>query len=147
MISLDLLSFQKQLKTKKVDNKKFLFDPIRKKFLVLQPEEMVRQLFILYLIHEKKISKNRIGIEKSLKVNTLNRRLDILIYDKSVAPFMLIECKAPSVKIDQSTFEQIARYNLPLQVPYLVVTNGMTTYCCKMDYKNESFEFLKELPD
>lgn len=147
MISLDLLSFQKQLKTKKVDNKKFLFDPIRKKFLVLQPEEMVRQLFILYLIHEKKISKNRIGIEKSLKVNTLNRRLDILIYDKSVAPFMLIECKAPSVKIDQSTFEQIARYNLPLQVPYLVVTNGMTTYCCKMDYQNESFEFLKELPD
>jgi len=146
MISLNLLAYQNQLKTKKQDNKKFIFDPIRKKYLVLQPEELVRQLLILYLIQEKKISKNRIGIEKSLKVNHLNRRLDILIYDKDVQPFMLIECKAPAVKISQSTFEQIARYNLPLRVPYLMVTNGMHTYCCKMDYEKESFEFLEELP-
>ena len=147
MIFLDLLSYQNQLKTKKVDNKKFIFDPIRKKYLVLQPEELVRQLLILYLIDEKNINKNRIGIEKSLKVNDLNRRLDILIYDKAVQPYMLIECKAPSVKIDQTTFEQIARYNLPLRVPYLLVSNGMTTYCCKMDYEKETFEFLTALPD
>jgi len=147
MISLDLLSYQNQLRTKKVENKKFIFDPIRKKYLVLQPEELVRQLLVLFLIHEKKISKNRIGIEKSLKVNTLNRRLDILIYDDAIQPQMLIECKAPSVKIDQSTFEQIARYNLPLQVPYLLVTNGLSTYCCKMDYEKETFEFLDELPN
>lgn len=146
MISLDLLAFQKQLKTKTQDNKKFIFDSIRKKYLVLQPEELVRQLLILYFIHEKKISRNRIGIEKSLKVNHLNRRLDMLIYDKDVQPYILIECKAPNVKITQSTFEQIARYNLPLQVPYLLVTNGMHTYCCKMDYEKESFEFLEELP-
>jgi len=70
----------------------------------------------------------------------------MLIYDKAVNPHILIECKAPAVKIDQSTFEQIARYNLPLRVPYLLVTNGMTTYCCKMDYEKESFEFLEEIP-
>ena len=146
MISLDLLAYQSKLKTKKVGNKKYLFDPIRKKYLVLQPEELVRQLLIIYFLEEKKTSKNRIGIEKSLKVNTLNRRLDILIYDKEVNPHILIECKAPTVKINQSTFEQIARYNLPLRVPYLLVTNGMTTYCCKMDYENETFEFLDEIP-
>ena len=146
MIAIDLLSYQSKLKTKKVENKKYLFDPIRKKYLVLQPEELVRQLLILYLIEEKKISKNRIGIEIGLKVNGLARRLDLLIYDDAVNPFILIEVKAPSVKIDQSTFEQIARYNLPLRVPYLLVTNGMTTYCCKMNYKKETFEFLMEIP-
>jgi len=146
IINLDLLSFQSFLKIKKEKEKQFLFCPIRKKNLVLQPEELVRQLLIIYLIEKKGYSKSRIAVEKSLTINELYRRFDVLIYDKNTTPFLLVECKAPEVKITQSTFEQIAQYNLSLHVPYLLVTNGITTYCCKMDYNSESFEFIDKIP-
>lgn len=146
IITLDLLSFQPFLKIKNENGKQYLFCPIRKKHLVLQPEELVRQLLLVYLIENKGYTKPRIAVEKSLTINELYRRFDILIYDKNTNPFLLIECKAPEVKITQSTFEQIAQYNLALRVPYLLVTNGISTYCCKMDYKNESYEFIQEIP-
>lgn len=147
MIELDLLQFQPFLKTKKEHNKSYLFCPIRKKYLVLQPEELVRQLLFIYLVEKKGFPKSRIAAEKGLIINELTRRFDLLVYDKNTHPFLLIECKAPEVKITQSVFEQIAQYNLQLQVPYLLVTNGLTTYCCKMDYENQSFEFIKEIPN
>ena len=146
MINLNLLEFKSFLKIKKEDGKQYLFCPIRKKHLVLQPEELVRQLLIIFLIEKKEYPKPCIAVEKSLTINELYRRFDVLLYDKNTKPFLLVECKAPEVKITQSTFEQIAQYNLSLQVPYLLVTNGITTYCCKMDYQDESFEFIQEIP-
>lgn len=145
-IDIDFMVFSEKLKVKKTEDKVFLFDPIRKKYLVKAPEELVRQLVLQYLILEKNYNKNRIRTEKGLKVNDLSKRCDILIYDKKLAPFLLVEVKSPKVKITQQTFEQIARYNLPLRVQYLVVTNGFNTYCCEMDYDKKSFSFLSEIP-
>lgn len=146
MIDIDLLAKQGQLKVKNEEGNRFLFDPIRKKWLVIQPEELVRQLVILYLIEEKGYNKNRINIEMGLQVNELKKRCDILVYDNEMEPFLLVECKAPSVNVSQAAFRQIANYNLPLRVPYLFVTNGLVNYCCRMDYEEESFEFVKEVP-
>ncbi len=147
MIELDLLQFQDRLEIKEEANKRFIFDPIRKKHLVLTPEELVRQLLICYLVEEKGYSKNRIALEKSLKVNGMPRRWDILIYDEQTNPILLVECKAPKVKVNQSTFEQVARYNLSLKVPFLLVSNGLNTYCCQIDFKEQSFHFLQEIPN
>lgn len=145
LIELDLLAYQSQLKQKKENGQRFIFDPIRRKYLVLAPEELVRQLIILYLL-DQGYNKNRIRSEMGLQVNELYKRCDILLYDKALNPFMLVECKAPKVKVDQSTFEQIARYNLPLKVRYLLVTNGLHTYCCEMDYEKQSYTFLPQIP-
>jgi hypothetical protein len=146
MIELDLMQYKDLLRVKKEKSKTFLFDPLRKKWLVLQPEELVRQLIILYLIRERGYNSNRIKVEKGLKVNDLYKRCDVLIYNLAVEPLMLVECKAPQVKVNQETFRQIAHYNLPLRVPYLLVTNGIRTYCCRMDYETEDFEYLEEVP-
>ena len=123
-----------------------LFDPIRKKYLVLAPEELVRQLVVHYLLLEKQYPKTKISVEKGIKVNSLAKRCDLLIYDHDLNPAILVECKAPGIKINQKAFEQIARYNLPLKVAYLIVTNGITTYCCKMDYVEEKFTYLDKIP-
>jgi len=146
MIQLDLLSKSDQLQTKQEADKRYLFDPIRKKWLVMQPEELVRQLIILYLVQEKNYNRNRIRIEMGLQVHDLQKRCDILVYDHQMVPFLLIECKAPSVAVNQQTFRQIAHYNLPLKVPYLLVSNGMVSHCCKMNYEDRSFEFVKSIP-
>ncbi len=127
-----------------------VFDPIRRKWLVIQPEELVRLLTIEYLIDDRKFNSNHIAVEKLLIVNERRKRCDILVYANDNAgklnPWLLIECKAPSVPVSEATFRQIASYNLPLKVRYLLVTNGRQTYCCEMDYERESFEFLNEVP-
>lgn len=146
-LQIDFLQYRQQLKTRRDQDKTWLWGIIRQKYLVLQPEEVVRQLTLLYLLQQKGYNKNRIGVEKGLKVNELSKRCDILVYTPDMRPFLLIECKAPEVPLTQSTFEQIARYNLPLHVDYLLVTNGMHTYCCKMNYQEESFTFLEEVPE
>lgn len=145
-LNIDFLQYKSQIKTRRSENKTWIWDFIRQKYLVLLPEELVRQLVLHYLIEDRGYNKNRISIEKGLKVNGLAKRCDILIYNKEVRPFLLVECKAPEVALSQSTFEQIARYNLPLQVDYLMVTNGRHTFCCKMDYEKETFTFLEEIP-
>ncbi len=146
MIELDLLSKREQLQTKQEADKRYLFDPIRKKWLVMQPEELVRQLIILYLQQEKNYNRNRIRIEMGLQVHELHKRCDILVYDNEMVPFLLIECKAPSVAVTQQTFRQIANYNLPLKVPYLLVSNGIVSYCCKMNYEDRNYEFVTSIP-
>ena len=123
----------------------FIFDDIRKKYLRLTPEEWVRQNFVKYLIDEKKYPASLIVIEKGLKLNELTKRADVLIYKDSY-PILLVECKAPTVKINQNTFDQISRYNLTFKVPYLMVTNGMNHYCCQIDFENNSYHFLEEIP-
>lgn len=147
MIELDLTVWEKSLRLKREAGVSYLLDPIRNKWLVLQPEEIVRQLMVQYLIGEKQYNKNRIRIEQGLLVNGLSKRCDILIYDNAIKPLLLVECKSPKVGITQATFEQIANYNLPLQVKYLVVTNGPATFCCEMDYENQSFRFLSAIPE
>ena len=146
LIQLPLLDKQQGLQTRTFEDRRQVFDPIRRRWLVLLPEEHVRQLLLLYLVQELGYSPNRIGIEKMLLVNTMTRRCDVLIYAPDMSPWMLIECKAPAVPISQSTFDQVARYNMPLQVPYLTVTNGIQTFCCSLDYEQSSYTFLGSLP-
>ena len=145
-IEIDFTSYRDLIQLKKDNQKTLIFDPVRKKYLVLAPEELVRQMVIQYLIREKKFPQTMIGVEKGLKVNSLSKRCDILIYGQKMQPLLLVECKAPKVVINEKTFEQIARYNLPLQVQYLLVTNGITTYCCKMNYVEQQFTFLEKIP-
>jgi len=138
---------QYPIKIKEEGGTRYIFDSIRKKYLVLLPEEWVRQNFIQFLIHEKNYAASLIAIEKGLKLNELQKRADIVIYDNMAKPIVLIECKAPKIKINQEVFEQVARYNMVFKVPYLVVTNGLEHYCAKVDFKTNSFEFLEDIPD
>ena len=132
---------------KNSENKTHIFDVVRKKFVVLQPEEWVRQHCIQYLIQEKNYPISLINVEKVVLINGLKKRYDIVIFDSNGSLVLVVECKAPKVKISQTTFDQIARYNLTLKAHYLMVTNGLNHYFCTMNYYNESFEFLKTLPD
>jgi hypothetical protein len=129
------------------ENKVSIFDEIRKKFIILTPEEWVRQHVVLYLLEEKKYPKSLINVEKVLKVNGLRKRYDVVVYNPDGSIFVLIECKAPEIKIAQATFDQIARYNMTLKAEYLMVTNGLNHYFCIMDFENEKYQFLKELPN
>ena len=107
-----------------------------------QPFELV----ICYLLEEQNYNRNRIAIEKKLEVNGMTKRCDILVFQKDMQPWLLVECKAPGVALNEATFRQVALYNMPLHVQYLMVTNGHTTYCCRMDYEKNDFEFLDEIP-
>ena len=131
---------------KNSENKVAIFDEIRKKFIILTPEEWVRQHVVRFLLEEKKFPKSHINVEKLIKVNDLSKRYDIVVYQPNGELFLLVECKAPEVKITQQTFDQIARYNLVLNAKYLMVTNGLNHYFCQMDFENEKYIFLQELP-
>jgi hypothetical protein len=124
----------------------YIFDEIRKRFLVLTPEEWVRQHVVQYLIIEKKYPKSLIKLEGGLRLNSLQKRSDILLYNNQGRKIMLVECKAPAVKITQNTFDQIARYNFVHQVDHLLVSNGLTHYCCEIDHEQQSYKFLAETP-
>ena len=132
---------------KNSENKVAIFDEIRKKFVVLTPEEWVRQHVVQYLLLEKKYPKSLINVEKLVKVNGLNKRYDIVVFQPNGEIFLLIECKAPEVAISQQTFDQIARYNLQLNAQFLMVTNGLNHYFCQMDFENEQYVLLREAPE
>ena len=132
---------------KNSENKISIFDSIRKKFVILQPEEWVRQHCIQFLINEKGFPKSLINIEKELTINSLKKRYDIVVFNSDGSIHLIVECKAPKIIIKQDTFDQIARYNLKLNATYLMVTNGLNHYYCQMDFKNECYTFLKEIPN
>ena len=134
------------LKTKLVEGTTQVFDQVRKKYLVLTPEEWVRQHFIHYLNQEKNYPLGLMGAEKMVKYNGMKTRADIVLYAADGKPNMIVECKAPNVKITQDAFNQIAKYNFKLKVPFLVVTNGMQHFCCKMEYESNEIKFLEEIP-
>ncbi|MGK0325182.1 MAG: hypothetical protein ACJA1D_000521 [Polaribacter sp.] len=134
-------------KFKSSENKTLIFDKLRKKYMVLTPEEWVRQHFVYFLIEEKKYPVSLIAIEKQLTINNLKKRSDILVFNTDGKPEIIVECKAPSIKITQDAFDQIARYNLKLKAKYLIVTNGLEHFYCKMDFKKETYIFLKMIPD
>lgn len=134
-----------QFRLKQTDEIPYIFCDIRKKWLLLTPEEWVRQHVVQFLICEKKYSKTSINTEVTVNINGMRKRADVIVYKKE-KPFIIVECKAPSVQITQEVFDQIARYNLNLNSQYLMVTNGFFHYYCQMDFENERYNFLRELP-
>ena len=143
MIKLNFPSYQFRFKNS--ENKTAIFDELRKKFIILTPEEWVRQHTIQYLMQQKNYPKQLLNAEKQLKVNGLTRRYDIVAYNPDGSINLIVECKAPSIKITQDTFDQIARYNLSLKAEQLMVTNGLHHYFCEMDYELEKYHFLREI--
>ena len=142
------LNFPKfEYRFKSTENKVSIFDVIRKKFIILQPEEWVRQHCVHYLINDKNFPKSLINVEKELTINGLKKRYDIVIFNSDGSIFLIVECKSHNIKIDQTTFDQIARYNLVLNATYLMVTNGLNHYYCEMDMESERYSFLKTIPD
>ncbi|QLG46884.1 type I restriction enzyme HsdR N-terminal domain-containing protein [Costertonia aggregata] len=143
-----ILNFPKyDFRFKSSENKVSIFDDIRKKFVVLQPEEWVRQHVVSYLIQDKKYPQSLINVEKQLKVNDIVKRYDIVVFKPDGTIEILVECKAPNIHVNQDTFDQIARYNMKLKASYLMVTNGLEHYYCKMDFDQEKYTFLKDIPD
>ena len=132
---------------KNSENKVSIFDEIRKKFIILTPEEWVRQHTIQFLLQQKKYPKSYINAEKTITINGTTKRYDLVVFKPNGELFLLVECKAPEVTINQQTFDQIARYNLKLNADYLMVTNGLNHYFCEMNLEEEKYIFLKELPE
>jgi len=144
MQTLNLPTYNFRIRASKDKNE--IFDDIRKKFVVLTPEEWVRQNFISYLINEKRFPASLIVVEMSLKLNKMQKRSDIVVHDNNGNPLLIVECKAPSVQINQDVFDQVARYNMTFKVKYLIVTNGLDHYCCMIDHDNMNYQFLQEIP-
>lgn len=136
-----------QFTTRNAKGKEEIFDVIRRKFVALTPEEWVRQHFIHYLNTEKNVPLWMIAVEKTLIYNRMNKRADILVYSGNGKPLLMAECKAASVPINQRVFDQVARYNLTMRVPFLAVTNGLVQICCKINLDEASYEFLDDIPD
>ena len=124
-----------------------LFDEIRKKHIIITPEEWVRQHFVQYLINQKHYPKTLIKLEGGLKYNSMAKRTDIVVFNPSGEKILMVECKAPSVVIDQKVFDQVARYNMTHKVPLLAVSNGLQHYYCHIDLNNKQYKFIEELPD
>lgn len=138
---------QYSFRFKNSENKTLVFDEIRKKFVVLTPEEWVRLHTVQFLLKEKRYPKSLINVEKQLQLNQTLKRYDIAVFNSDGRIFLIVECKAPTIPITQHTFDQIARYNLALDAQYLMVTNGLEHFFCQMDFENERYLFLKELPN
>ena len=145
MISLNLPSFQ--IKLSGTQERPTIFDILRKKYVALTPEEWVRQHFIHFLINYKGYPSALLANELQLKIGTKQLRADSVLYDKNLHPCMIIEYKAPSIQLSQKVFDQISVYNMLLHVDYLIVSNGLQHYCCKMNYSTQKYHFLKDIPD
>jgi len=145
MLKLNLPEYSFKIKT--TEGKSYLFDALRKKYVRLTPEEWVRQNFVQFLIVEKKYSVSLIIIEAGVIVNKNSQRADLVVYDRSGNPALVAEFKAPEVKISQQTFDQIVRYNMKLRVKFLIVSNGLEHFCCQINYLDNSYAFLTEIPE
>ncbi len=145
MQALEFPAYDFRLKNS--ENKPYIFDPIRKKFVHLTPEEWVRQHVLQFLIQTKGYPKSLINVEKEIVIYDTKKRYDIVIFNSDGSIFLVVECKRPNVKITQTAFDQIARYNLQLKGELLMVTNGLNHYYCKMDFDEEKYQFLRELPN
>ena len=137
---------QYSFKIRGKDEEEMILDPLRRKYVRLTPEEWVRQNFVQYLITEGKYPAGLIGIEVMFSLNKLKRRVDILVHNRSGQPVMIVECKSPDIKIDDKVFDQIVNYNMSFKVPYIVVTNGIDHYACKIDHLENKYEFLLVIP-
>ncbi len=145
MLSLNLPKYETKICER--DGKLQIFDPLRKCHVALTPEEWVRQHFVNFLIESRGFPAALMANEVAITVNGMKRRCDTVVYDKQLQPRVIVEYKAPTVKITKEVFAQISRYNLTLKVDYLIVSNGLQHYCCRMDYPNNSYTFLQEIPE
>ena len=145
MIRLNLPSFD--IKTRVVDGRGQVLDPLRRRWVALTPEEWVRQHFIHWLTSSLGYPQALLANEVQLNIGMKKLRADSVLYDRRLQPRMIMEYKAPTISITQKVFEQVAAYNLLLHVDYLVMSNGLQHYCCRMDYENRRYEFLKDIPD
>jgi hypothetical protein len=135
-----------QVRLSKKNGKTYIFDPLRRKEVVLSPEEWVRQHFVQFLIASKSYPPERIANEVSIHVNATVKRCDTIVYDSYLSPLAIIEYKAPEVIITSDVFDQISCYNSALRVPYLMISNGLKHYCCHLDYRTMSYRFLEDIP-
>lgn len=145
MIELNLPTFDYRLK-RKADGNITIWDATRSRYVMLTPEEWVRQHFVAFLVAHRDYPAGRIGNEISLSLNGRPRRCDTLVYDAQGVPLVLVEYKAPHISITQETFDQIVRYNMIFCVPYIIVSNGLSHYCCRIDYDNRTCVFLSQIP-
>ena len=145
MFRLNLPQYEINITEK--DGKRMIFDFLRRKYVALTPEEWVRQHFTHYLVEHKGYPKGLLGNEIELHIGNKKLRCDSILYNKVAQPQIIIEYKAPSVQVQQKTFDQISAYNLLLRVDYLIVSNGLQHYCCKMDYEQQKYCFLKDIPN
>jgi hypothetical protein len=144
MFALNLPAFD--YKIRQYEGKNQIFDFLRRKYVVLTPEEWVRQHFTHYLVSEKGYPAGRMANESMVLLHGQKRRCDTVIYDEIIQPLVIVEYKAPEVQITQAVFDQIAAYNMVLKVKYLMVSNGLRHYCCRMDYDKQQVTYLKEIP-
>ncbi|QHT68509.1 type I restriction enzyme HsdR N-terminal domain-containing protein [Rhodocytophaga rosea] len=144
MIALNLPPYEHKIKKK--DDKLFIFDILRKKYVFLTPEEWVRQHFVHFLINKYHYPKALMKAEGGLKYNNLPKRTDLVIFDSVGKPLIVVECKDVYVPITQAVFEQAARYNYILKAPYLIVVNGLSYHCCRIDHASQSYQFLEDIP-
>lgn len=145
MLSLNLPSFEAKILKK--DGKNVIFDPIRRKYVALTPEEWVRQHFVHFLVERKGYPRSLLANEVQLVLNGTKKRCDTVLYRRDLTAQMIVEYKAPDIEITQAVFDQVWRYNLVLRVDYLVVSNGLRHFCCRMDYGRQQYVFLPEIPD
>jgi len=145
MMQLNLPGYE--FSTTQKEGRTMIFDTFRRRWVKLTPEEWVRQNFIRYLADEKHYPASLIAVEHSLKINRQNFRADAVVFSTNGKPLLLVECKAPEVKITQKVFEQIVRYNFEFQVDYLMVTNGLTHFCCRINKLDQTYQFLDEIPE
>ena len=141
------LTFPKyEFRLKKIEEKRFIFDEIRKKYIEFTPEEWVRQNCVKFLIDQKKYFSHLISIEKTIKLNGLTKRFDIIAYDIFGNVDLLVECKAPNIIIDQKSFDQIITYDKVINAKYLMLTNGIINYYCEINKIDNKINFLKDIP-
>ncbi len=144
---IDLLTHQSTLRySKDINGITVVFDPVRRKNVRATPEEIVRQLWIIYFTEKLSLNPKLISVERSLTVHGMKRRFDLVIFDKTTQPILLAEFKAPSILLNQMVFDQIAQYNMEMQVPLALVSNGSSHYCFRIDDERRGFEFLNEIP-
>ena len=143
MNNLNLPAFQ--YKIKHIENKAYIYDILRKKFIQITPEEWVRQHFVNYLIGYLSYPKQLIANEVSIRLNSTSKRCDTVIYSKTLQPQMIIEYKSPEIDLSQAVFDQALRYNMVLRVKYIILSNGIKHICCKIDYDNNKYIFLPDI--
>ncbi len=147
LLQLDFLQYSTHLRRSETAGQTLVFDPVRRKNVVLTAEEWLRQLVVQYLLHAKSYPSSHIRIEIGLTLNGMPRRCDIAVFDPQLRPWLLVECKSPKTPLSQAAFEQVARYNLAFKAPYLAITNGIATFCAHLDHSRSTFTFLADFPD
>lgn len=145
MLSLNLPVYPAKVIVR--EGKRMIFDSFRNKYVVLTPEEWVRQHFVHYLVCEKGFPKELVGNEITIRLHHTSKRCDTVVYNRFLAPLVIVEYKSPTVAISRAVFDQIARYNIALQVSYLIVSNGISHFCCKIDYVSQNYAFLQTIPE